>query len=336
MYTPARELWPGASVNARIPPVPLFRPDGTPVLDDKGEQVLQPASAFLDQNRPVEQMTWAPGLPMIIRDRLIAAGGWIERNGVSCFNLYLPPQIELGDADEAGPWLAHVHRLYPKAEAHHSIQYLAHRVQRPAEKINHALMLGGDQGIGKDTMLEPARYAVGPWNFQDVSPTQTMGRFNGFLKSVILRINEARDLGEVNRFAFYEHMKAYLAAPPFMLRVDEKNLREHNVLNCCGVIITSNHKANGIYLPADDRRHFVAWSDRKKEGFATGTSSGAGTRTVAMAKWPPISPVSTSRASIRKRHRPRLPRSGTLSMQAAPARTPSWPTCSTAWVTQMP
>ena len=46
-----------------------------------------------------------------------------------------------------------------------------------------------------------------------------------------------------------------------MLRVDEKNLREHYVFNVLGVLITTNHKTDGIYLPADDRRHYVAWSN---------------------------------------------------------------------------
>ena len=126
-------------------------------------------------------------------------------------------------------------------------------------------MLGGNQGIGKDTVLEPVKQAVGPWNFFEVSPQHMLGRFNGFLKSVILRVNEARDLGDVNRFQFYDHMKAYTAAPPDVLRVDEKNLREHSVFNCVGVIITTNHKADGIFLPADDRRHFVAWSALSKD-----------------------------------------------------------------------
>jgi hypothetical protein len=94
-----------------------------------------------------------------------------------------------------------------------------------------------------------------------------LGRFNGFLKSVILRVNEARDLGDVDRFRFYDHMKAYTAAPPDVLRIDEKNLREYAIPNCCGVIITTNHKSDGIYLPADDRRHFVAWSDLTKDQF---------------------------------------------------------------------
>src|SRR4029079_9214709 len=128
----------------------------------------------------------------------------------------------------------HVHNVYG-SDRDHIISWLAHGAQFPQEKINHALVLGGKQGIVKDTLLEPVKYAVGPWNFIEVTPQHLLGRFNGFVKSVILGINEARDLGDVNHFAFYDHMKGYTAAPPDVLRVDEKNLREHSVLNCCGV-----------------------------------------------------------------------------------------------------
>jgi hypothetical protein len=57
--------------------------------------------------------------------------------------------------------------------------WLAHRVQQPQEKINHALVLGGPQGIGKDSLLEPVKRAVGPWNVAEVSPQHVLGRFNG-------------------------------------------------------------------------------------------------------------------------------------------------------------
>jgi hypothetical protein len=258
IYTPTREMWPAASVKARIPPIRI--------INHKGEPETLSAPLWLDQNRPVEQMTWAPGEHMVIRDRLIVEGGWITRKGVTCFNLYLPPTIRLGDATQAQRWLDHADRVFG-TDAEHIIKWLAHRVQRPQEKINHALVLGGNQGIGKDTLLEPVKAAVGPWNFFEVSPQHMLGRFNGFLKSVVLRINEARDLGDVNRFQFYDHSKAYTAAPPDVLRVDEKNLREYSIMNVCGVIITTNHKSDGIYLPADDRRHFVAWSERTKEEF---------------------------------------------------------------------
>ena len=143
-------------------------------------------------------------------------------------------------------------------------------MQKPQEKINHGLVLGGDPGIGKDTLLEPVKYAVGPWNFAEVSPTQVIGRFNGFLKSVVLRISEAKDLGDVDRYKFYDHTKIMLAAPPDVLRIDEKHLREYYVFNVTVVVMTTNHKTNGIYLPADDRRHLVAWSDLKQRDFDEG------------------------------------------------------------------
>jgi hypothetical protein len=84
---------------------------------------------------------------------------------------------------------------------------------------------------------------------------------------VILRISELRDLGDGNRFDFYEHMKVFTASPPDVLRVDEKHVREYAVFNVCGVIITTNYKTNGIYLPAEDRRHYVAWSNMTKDDF---------------------------------------------------------------------
>ena len=56
-----------------------------------------------------------------------------------------------------------------------------------------------------------------------------------------------------------------------MLRVDEKYRLSIRFLNVCGVIITTNDKTDGIHLPADDRRHFVAWSDLKDDfGETTG------------------------------------------------------------------
>jgi hypothetical protein len=127
--------------------------------------------------------------------------------------------------------------------------------------------MGGFQGVGKDTIIEPVKYAVGPHNFAEVSPKQAMGRFNGFVKSVILRVSEAHDLGEANRYALYEAMKTYTAAPPDVLRCDEKHIGEYAVPNVSGVIFTTNHKIGGLYLPEDDRRHFVAWCDLTRHDF---------------------------------------------------------------------
>ncbi|MGV3553200.1 primase-helicase family protein [Rhizobium sp.] len=245
-----RRFWPAASVDARL-----------------GKIGNMKASVWLAKNRPVEQMTWAPGYPELIRDKLVVEGGWIEKEKTNTYNLYIPPTITLGDAKAVRPWLDHVEQTYGD-DSRHLVQWFAHRRQRPGEKVNHALVFGGAQGIGKDTILEPVKSAVGAWNFLEVQPAHLFASFNPHVKSVILRISEAHDLGDTDRYALYERVKVLAAAPPDVHRCNEKNLREHAVMNVTGVIFTTNHKTDGIYLPADDRRHFVAWSDRTKEDFS--------------------------------------------------------------------
>ena len=160
------------------------------------------------------------------------------------------------------------------------MRWCAHRVQRPHEKINHALVLGGKQGIGKDTLLEPVKHAVGAWNFNEVSPQQVLGRFNGFLKSVILRVSEARDLGEFDRFAFYDHMKSHHRGAARRAAGRREEPHEYAIPNVCGVIITTNHKTDGIY-PAGRRsppfRRLVRPRQERLRRRPTGTSSGNGT-----------------------------------------------------------
>ena len=44
-----------------------------------------------------------------------------------------------------------------------------------------------------------------------------------------------------------------------MHRVDEKHVKEYNVLNVVGMVITTNSR-DSLFLPSDDRRYFVAWN----------------------------------------------------------------------------
>jgi hypothetical protein len=272
VFMPTGMFWSGSGVNACLHPIPVLDKNGEPVLIKKGNEMVPktvPATTWLDWKQPTHHLTWAPGYPPVIENRLIIEGQWINRNKIMTLNLYRPPIVAPGDPKKAGPWLDLAKRIYPD-DHERIIRYVAHRVQRPGEKPNHGLLLIGAPGIGKDTLLEPVKYAVGPHNFREASPQQLLGRFNGFLKAVVLRVSEVCDLGEFNRYQFYEHAKTYLAAPPDMLRIDEKFVPEHQIVNCCGVIFTSNYLTGGIYLPADDRRHDVMKSDLTKENFEVG------------------------------------------------------------------
>jgi len=124
--------------------------------DLRGKLVKIKPASWLHQFRGVLQMTWAPGEPLLIEDKLMSNGGWHEHPDALAINRYQPPNIVLGDAAKAAPWVNHVRAIYP-AEVEHIMDCFAHRVQRPGQKLNHAVVLGGVPGIGKDAIVEVLR-----------------------------------------------------------------------------------------------------------------------------------------------------------------------------------
>jgi hypothetical protein len=256
VYLATGQSWPATSVNARLP---------KQLVEATGKRIA--ASAWLDRFRKAEAMTWSPGDPELIPDRVARTeGGWIEKPDTTCLNLYRPPRIKPGDPQRAWPWVDHVHKLYPD-DAEHILDWFAQRVQFPGIKINHGLLLAGEQGIGKDMSLKPLRQAIGDWNWINVAPKDIMGSFNAHVKSVVCHIDEARDLGDTRHYDFYEHLKTLTTAPPDILQCNEKHLNKYAVVNVTGIIITTNHRTGGIYLPPGDRRFYVAWSNKIKEEF---------------------------------------------------------------------
>ena len=249
LYVPTQTLWPPATINSRLP-----KRDG------------HKAARWLDKFRAVSQMIWAPAHPQIVTNKHLIEGGWYPKPGAIVFNQYRQPELTGGDAGKAGPWLALFKKLYPNPFEHeHMIRVLAYKLQHPEVKINHALVLGGGMRIGKDTLLLPFKRALGNWNCYEAKPTTIMSAFNGYMRSILLTINETRDLGEVKRIDFYNHMKDVIASPPETVLVNEKHEKGVHVLNVCLVIMTTNHRTDGIYLPPGDGRHFPVWSALTKE-----------------------------------------------------------------------
>ena len=144
----------------------------------------------------------------MIANRLVIEGGWIVRKGVTCFNLYQPPTIKLGDGGDVNPWLKHIRRtLSGRRQSYHFLAGASRAAprredqSRAGDRWRPGHRQGHDAGAGQE----------GRWRLEFLrtfSLADPMGRFNPFLKSVILRINEARDLGEYDRFKFYDHLKA--------------------------------------------------------------------------------------------------------------------------------
>jgi Family of unknown function (DUF5906) len=257
IYIPNRKLYPCSSVNKILQWIVISEDETRSPVD------------HLAKTRSAKDMTWSPGHPMEIKDQLIMGTGWVEEVGVMTFNTYKEPKNIPGDPAKAGMWINHFKRIYPDT-CDSMILDLAMKVQHPEIKINHFQVWIGNQGIGKDTLLVPIRYAVGCWNFQEVSPSDIMDNFNPHIKSVILRISEARDEGEgarFDRFKFYDRMKTLTVTPPETLSCNEKNVKPYDVVNVTFPIITTNYETESIHLSPDDRRALVAASVSKKEEF---------------------------------------------------------------------
>ncbi len=212
--------------------------------------------------------TYAPQF----KERLIfdhdAKSGVVEFNEGGCvWNTYEPPLDLGGESSKATPWVELVKKIMPRqGDAEQFIKYLAHRAQKPWEKPRFALLIGGEQGIGKDSVIEAATPAWGYCNEVNIDPNQLLSGFNEYAENVLIRVNENGDLKEGNRWQLYERAKVLIAGSPDQMELNPKYGKKYTIKMCCGVIFTTNHlDAGAIFIEKDDRRYDVIQCAKKSE-----------------------------------------------------------------------
>jgi hypothetical protein len=259
-HRPTGQFFPAASIDNVFPKVQVG-------VDSGGMPKTIKASKWLCQNAGMHQATWIPGAPPVVDGFVMRDGVWQESPGIRVLNLYRPPMPPVGRTGDVSKWRDHIVRVYPDG-AEHIFDWMAFVAQHPNVKVNHALVLGGAQGIGKDSMLAPLARAVGEWNWRETSPEVILtSPYNSYLMARVLRINEAKDTGGESRFQFYDKTKTIITAPPNVHSINEKHIKANQVPNLNATIITTNYRTGGLYLPADDRRHYVVFSDLTREAF---------------------------------------------------------------------
>lgn len=246
MYRPTGTFWVAEAVNATVGQI-----------NDNGNLVK--ASGWLQKNAMASSMTKDPSFPEdYLRDHDVRNGKIFPSPGAAVINTYQGPDIELGDARLAGPFLNHVARVFPcEGDAEQFLNYMAHRVQRPEVKPRFALMLAGEQGTGKDTAVEFCIPAIGPWNVANIEPSTLDTHYNTFAAATLVRISEAANLQDMSKWAFNERIKVLIAGNPDNVTINPKYGHQYEVAMFCGVVITTNHLMSGIYIPPGDRRYDV-------------------------------------------------------------------------------
>lgn len=224
------------------------------------------ASIYFDENRQhfgapaIRGLTYAAGEGV-----LVTINGDVYGN---CWRNARPVVPPLSDATASiDKWLRHVHKLIPNQdEREHVLDVMAFKVQHPELKINHAVLHGGTQGCGKDTLWAPFVWAICGEHNENRSELngETINSQWGYAyETEILVLNELREPEARERRALANKLKPVIAAPPLTLSVNRKGLHPYSMLNRLFVLAFSNDRAP-ISIESSDRRWFCIWSDAER------------------------------------------------------------------------
>jgi len=221
------------------------------------------ASIYFDERRQeygapaVVGVTYAAGEDVLVaREGLAYANRWVNQR----------PDMSSAEAATDGDvdvWLQHCEMLVPDGEQlDHILDAMAFKVQHPDIKINHAILHGGDEGCGKDTMWAPLLWAVGGphQHNRSIMENKSIDSQWGYsLEAEILILNELKEPEARERRALANKLKPIIAAPPETLLINRKGLHPYEMLNRLFVLAFTNDPLP-ITIPSQDRRWMCVWS----------------------------------------------------------------------------
>jgi hypothetical protein len=174
-------------------------------------------------------------------------------------NLWKEQVTIIPEEGDCTPWLKHVAWLVPnKKDREHMLDWLAFMVQHQDQKINHALLIGGPQRIGKDTLLDPIKRYLGNYNVNEPSAEELKEQFTDYLHHTKLVVfQECQNFDKLN---VENKLKPMLAAPPDTLRVRLFGAGFYKTPNLVQCVFMSNHR-NALKISKGDGRYFTIWCD---------------------------------------------------------------------------
>jgi hypothetical protein len=228
-----------------------------------GKKPRVQASIYYDERRQeygakaLVGVTYAPGEQVLVaRDGLVYGNTWIN----------FRPDVSGSDAmseRDIQPWLDHARLLVPdERELAHVLNVMAFKVQHPNVKINHAVLHGGDEGCGKDSLWAPFLWAIGGDHQHNRSIIENKGlesQWGYGLQAEVVILNELKEPEAKERRALANRLKPIIAAPPETLTINRKGLHPYEMINRLLVLAFTNDPIP-ISIPSQDRRWFCVWS----------------------------------------------------------------------------
>lgn len=210
-------------------------------------------TAFLTRNdyiEKVQNVAFHPARPL----------GTYEENGLRWLNTYRPSAVVAVEGD-ATRFQKFVEYLVPDDfERGHLLKFMAHLVQKPGEKLAHAVILGSQEhGVGKSTLLDILFEVLGTHNCRKASSEELDSQYNSYVQNALLVLVEEINLGAGGR-RVYNKLKDLITGSTVPMRRMYKDW--DNVPNMANFVFLTNLQ-RPILLEKEDRRFFVVSSPAK-------------------------------------------------------------------------
>jgi hypothetical protein len=179
-----------------------------------------------------------------------------DSDGCRVLNLWRPPAWR---STEGGPepaaFIGHLDYLFDgdKKAVEHVLDFLAHMVQRPWERVSHALLITSEaKGIGKSTLGAIIRRLVGEQNSRVAQTKDLKSAFDGWLVGkLVVQVDEVYEAGN---WDLANKLKPLITEPTVSVNV--KYGPQMEVENYARFIMFSNHTAP-LSIEEGDRRYFI-------------------------------------------------------------------------------
>jgi hypothetical protein len=221
---------------------------------DVGSPTNQKINAYVtymtnvERRRLVKRPTYQPGEGLIL-----------EEDGDKVVNTWQPSSLVPIEGDVT-PFLRHAAYLFPDpAEREILFDWMAYALQHPGEKCNWAPLIGGEEGIGKDTAFKPVIAGLGAHNVSNVRPGDLTGHWTDFLERKLVVVEEMMNFSKKE---IINALKPLIAAPPYYVRVNTKNVPQYDIPNINAWLFFTNHE-DALSIDDGDRRWGVFWSPAK-------------------------------------------------------------------------
>lgn len=206
--------------------------------------------------RHVDRLTYSPGQPQFCREKSFDSEAVLD-----CLNVFYPSEIEEDEGDVT-PFTDLVADLFDHdAEAiHHVTSFFAYAVQHPGERINHALVIQGEQGIGKDSLIAAIDKLLGSQNVSQVTLREVESQFNDWLFGKQLIVFQ--EMLATGRRNIYNKLKTYITDP--LHTINAKHLPLQRVPNRAVYVFLTNYR-HALSIDPSDRRMWVWYSQMERK-----------------------------------------------------------------------